>query len=251
MTSPISEPEVLYEDDQVLVINKPAGLPVHGLGADPAGTVVEWLLGRAPEARGVGEPRVGKDGAVLERSGVVHRLDKDTSGVMILAKTQAAFDHLKVQFKNRNVTKRYRALVYGRMNEAWGTIDRPIGRSAKDGRRRSAERGAKGTLRDAVTHWERIGMGEMDGETFSYVALRPETGRMHQLRVHLKAIDRPIVGDVLYGGKRVTQSHNLGLQRLALHAHELELTLPNGSTQRLVAPLPTGMVAAVDQLAVS
>ena len=242
------EPTVLYEDADVLVINKPSGLAVHGRGADPAGTVVAWLLGRAPEARGVGEPRIGSDGQELERSGIVHRLDRETSGVMILAKNQSAFDHLKAQFKARLVKKLYRAIVYGRMNESWGTIDRPIGRSAKDWRRRSAERGAKGTLRDAVTHWECCGVGECDGEAFSYVKLRPETGRMHQLRVHLKAIDRPIVGDVLYAGKRTEQSNNLGLTRLALHAHELELLLPRGERERFVAPLPEELIVAVDQI---
>lgn len=165
---------------------------------------------------------------------------------MILTKTQEAFWHLKSQFKNRLVKKEYRALVYGLMAERWGTIDRPIGRNANDFRKRSAERGAKGLMREAVTNWECIGKGEYDSEPFSYLKLFPKTGRTHQLRVHLKAVDRPIVGDVVYAGKRLEQSNNLGLKRLALHSHQLELTLPSGQVERFVAPLPQEMIEAAD-----
>ena len=244
----MTEPEIIFENIDVVVINKPYGLLVHSDGDDASGTVVEWFLNHTPEAKGVGEPRQGKDGQEIERSGVVHRLDRDTSGVMILTKTQPAFDHLKLQFKNHAVKKEYRALVYGYMNEKWGTIDRPIGRSARDWRLRSAQRGAKGTLRESVTDWECIGRGEYQGEPFSYLKLVPKTGRMHQLRVHLKAIDRPIVCDPLYAGKKVEQSNNLSLQRLALHSHQLELILPDGSDERFVAPLPEDLIVAADSL---
>ncbi|MAZ29760.1 RNA pseudouridine synthase [bacterium] len=242
------EPTVLFEDSDVLVIDKPVGIAVHGDGQPSAPTVVDWLLGRAPEARGVGEPQTNQAGEAIERSGVVHRLDRDTSGVMVLAKTPAAYEHLKQQFHDRLAKKEYRALVYGHLNERWGTVDRPIGRSAKDWRLRSAQRGAKGTLRDAVTDWELIGQGEYETEPFAYVRLKPKTGRMHQIRVHLKAIDRPIVGDVLYAGAKREQSNNLGLTRLALHAHVLELTLPSGEEQRFVAPVPPELEQAVDEL---
>ena len=241
-------PTVLYEDSDVLVVDKPSGLAVHGRGADSSGTLVAWLLDYAPEARDVGEPRIGSNGQVIERSGIVHRLDRETSGVMILAKNQSAFDQLKQQFRARLVKKLYRAIAYGRMKESWGTIARPIGRSAKDFRRRSAERGAKGTIRDAVTDWECLGTGEYEGQVFSYLTLRPQTGRMHQLRVHLKAISHPIVGDVLYAGKRLKLSNNAGLNRLALHAHELELQLPKGAHRRFVAPLAAELITAVDQI---
>lgn len=242
------EVEILFENDDVLVVNKPVGLSVHSDNADAVGTLVEWFLSHVPDAAGVGEPRLGADGKEIERSGIVHRLDKDTSGVMILAKNQEAFLFLKDQFKNRRVKKEYRALVYGLMHEKWGTIDRPIGRSAKDFRLRSAQRGAKGKLRDSITDWERIGQGEYEGESFSYLKLQPKTGRTHQLRVHLKAIDRPIVGDVLYAGKKLEQSNNLGLERLALHAHILELDLPRGEAERFVAPLPETLVEAIDKM---
>lgn len=235
---------ILYEDDTVLVINKPEGIRVHEDGYEVVPTVVDWFLERFPGARGVGEPQTDNKGTLLERSGVVHRLDTETSGVLILAKTQEAFEHLKEQFHDRHAKKEYRAFVYGTMKEQWGTIDRPIGRSAKDFRRRSAERGAKGMLRDAVTDWECIKTGRFTNEAFSELRLKPKTGRTHQLRVHLKAIDHPIVGDRPYAGARLEASNNLGLSRLALHAHMLTLTLPNGVTTTFTAPLPEVFIAA-------
>ncbi len=246
----IKEPTVIFEDENILVIDKPTGLLVHSDNADASGTVVDWFLTRNPEASGVGEPRIGKDGEEIERSGVVHRLDKETSGVMVLAKNQKAFDSLKQQFQNHLVKKEYRALVYGHLNEKWGTIDRPIGRSGKDFRRRSAERGAKGHLREAVTDWELLKQGEYKGEKFAYLRLLPKTGRMHQLRVHLKAIGHPIVGDKLYAGKKLEQSNNLGLERLALHAHKLELRLPSGMTRAFEAVLPDEIDKVTEHIAV-
>lgn len=243
-------PAILYEDDDVVVIDKPHGMLVHEDGfTQHEGTVVAWLLKRAPQAQGVGEVTLSPKGAPLERSGVVHRLDRDTSGVMVLAKTPEAHTHLKEQFHDRLAKKEYRALVYGKVQDQWGTIDRPIGRSARDFRLRSAEQGARGTLRDAVTHYECLKSGEYKGENFSYVALKPKTGRTHQLRVHFKAIDRPIVGDTLYAGKKLEQSNNLKLNRLALHAYNLELTLLNGQKTIFTAPLPADLEEASNRLA--
>jgi len=169
--------------------------------------------------------------------------------VLILTKNQEAHQSLKQQFKDHSVYKEYRALVYGRLNDRWGTINRPIGRSAKDHRRRSAERGAKGVRREAITDFERIGMGEYQDEPFSYVKLIPKTGRTHQLRVHLRAIDRPIVGDSLYAAHKLDKSNNLEMNRLALHAHVLELVLPNGQTERFIAPVPQEMEEAAERIA--
>ena len=243
------EPTILYEDDDVLVINKPEGWMVHEDGK-PTDTpiVVDWFLRRQPEAVGVGEPAYAKDGTVLNPAGVVHRLDRETSGVLVLAKTQGAHKFLKQQFKDRNVYKEYRAFVYGRIHDRWGTINRPIGRSTKDHRLRSAMRGAKGQLREAITDIERIGMGEYNDEPFSYLKLVPKTGRTHQLRVHLRAVDRPIVNDELYGAYLSEKSNNLGLQRMALHAHQLELTLPNGQNERFIAPVPQEFEEAAERI---
>lgn len=244
------QPTIIFENDDILVISKPAGILVHEDDETEAGdTIVGWALAHCPSIKGVGEPANSPKGKELERSGVVHRLDRDTSGVMVLAKTQAAYEHLKEQFQSRLVHKEYRAFVYGRMHDRWGTIERPIGRSVKDFRLRSAQRGAKGLLRPALTEYERIGSGEYNDESFSYVKLVPRTGRTHQLRVHLKAIDRPIVGDTLYAPSFMERSNNLGLSRLALHAHVLEFMLPGGDKERFVAPLPQEFEEAAERIA--
>ena len=244
------EPTIIFEDEELIVVNKPYGMLVHEDWQESTSqTLVEWFLKRSPEAQDVGEVTLTPQGKKLERSGVVHRLDRETSGVMILAKTAEAHAHLKAQFHDRLAQKEYRAFVYGRMHEKWGTIDRPIGRSSQNFRLRSAQRGAKGTLRPAVTDWERIVTGEYEGEQFSYLKLMPKTGRTHQLRVHLKANDRPIVQDVLYSGKLRHQSNNLGLTRLALHAHILDIVLPNGQQERFIAPVPKEFDEATERIA--
>lgn len=247
----VPEPTVIYEDNDVLVINKPEGWMVHEDGkTDGSPLVVDWFLARVPESKGVGEVGYSPKGVELNRSGIVHRLDRETSGVLILAKNQDAHQFLKQQFKDRLVYKEYRAFVYGRLHDRWGTINRPIGRSAKDHRVRSAMRGAKGLMREAVTDFERIGIGEYEGESFSYVKLVPKTGRTHQLRVHMRAIDRPIINDDLYATHVMPKSNNLGMKRLALHAHMLELALPNGQTERFIAPVPQSFEEAAERIAV-
>lgn len=242
-------PEILFENEEVLVVSKPAGLLVHADGKTDDATLVDWFVAQYPDAQGVGEAAADQSGQALDRSGVVHRLDRETSGVLILAKTQAAYDHLKAQFHDRLVHKEYRALVHGRINDRWGTINRPIGRSVKDHRRRSAERGAKGVLREAITEFERIGMGEYKDEPFAYVKLFPKTGRTHQLRAHLRAIDRPIVGDELYAAHLKDRSNHLDMKRMALHAHILELTLPSGEQERFIAPVPQEIEAGAERIA--
>lgn len=239
--------EIIYEDEEVLVINKPAGLLVHSDGFSTDMTVADWFLARVPEAALVGEPQTLKNGVVIARPGVVHRLDKDTSGVMILAKTQKAFGHLKKQFRDRLAKKEYRAFVYGTMKEKWGTINRPIGRSKSDRRRRSAERGSTGVRRQAVTDWELI----LQNDQYAYLKFFPKTGRTHQIRVHGKAMSRPIVGDALYTPKLVKEMGDLGIGRLALHAHQLTLELPGGEKKTFTAPVPSVFEAALAKIAKS
>jgi 23S rRNA pseudouridine1911/1915/1917 synthase len=240
---------ILYEDDQLIAVNKPEGLMVHNTGHSTEPTLADWFLSHTPSAKDVGEPQLSQKGEPLERSGIVHRLDTDTSGIIVLAKTQESFVHLKQQFHDRLVKKEYRAFVYGAVRERWGTIDRPIGRSNKDFRLRSAQHGARGLLRPSVTLWECIGQGRHEDQAFSYMKLMPKTGRTHQLRVHLQAIGRPIVHDTLYGKAEMEKSNNLGLTRLALHAHMLEITLQDGQTQRLIAPLPQSFEEAAERIA--
>lgn len=236
---------VLYEDDSVIVVNKPSGIKVHEDGRTEGDTVVDWLLARTPSVVGVGEPGKGPDGALLERGGVVHRLDRDTSGALLLVKHQDAFVHMKAQFHDRLVKKEYRAFVYGTMKEKWGTINKPIGRSVTHFKLRSAERGARGLLRDAVTEWELIGQSK----THAYLRLFPKTGRMHQLRVHLKSVSRPIVHDTYYAPESLTTSGDLGFTRLALHAYSLTCTLPNGEKKTFIAPIPLDFEHAETALA--
>ena len=241
--------DILFENDDLVAIDKPEGLMVHENGHSAEPTVVDWFLSYAPQAAGVGEMQLSQKGEPLERSGVVHRLDKETSGVLLLAKNQQAFTHLKAQFHDRLVTKTYHAFTYGLFKERWGTIDRPIGRSAKDFRLRSAQHGARGTLRPSVTHYECLLQGSYQSENFSYVSLTPQTGRTHQIRVHLQAIGRPIVGDVLYARAEMQRSNNLDLSRLALHARSLKLILPDGKETYIEAPLPSSFDEAAARIA--
>ncbi len=236
---------ILYEDDAVLVIAKPSGLMVHNDGRSKDMTVVDWFLARTPEVRGVGEIGKSQDGSLLERSGVVHRLDRETSGVLILVKHQDAFIHMKAQFHDRLVKKEYRAFVYGTLKEQWGTITRPIGRSASNFKLRSAERGARGLMRDAVTDWELIGQSA----SHAYVRLLPKTGRTHQLRVHLRSMSRPIVHDTLYAPEGLLRGDNLGFARLALHAYSITFSLPSGEQKTCIAPLPLDFEIASTALA--
>lgn len=237
--------KILYEDDSVMVINKPSGIMVHNDGRDEGETVVDWFLKQVPGAKGVGEPGFAQGGIPLERSGVVHRLDRETSGVLILAKTQEAFVHLKEQFQSHLIKKEYRTIVYGTMKEKWGSVDRPIGRSMKDFRLRSAQRGARGLLREARTDWELIGQSD----THAYLKISPKTGRTHQIRVHMKAIGKPIVQDELYAGEESRKGENLGFTRLALHAYSLKVVLPDGEEKVFIAPLPLDFEIATTAIA--
>jgi 23S rRNA pseudouridine1911/1915/1917 synthase len=136
--------EILYEDQDVIAINKPSGLVVHSDGRTKEKTVVDWFVYKYPESKGVGEHFVDKDGKEVDRSGIVHRLDRETSGVLLLAKTQKGFENLKSQFQTRDIEKEYHAFVYGKVKLDSGTIDRPIGRSGKDFRKKTAQRGSRG-----------------------------------------------------------------------------------------------------------
>ena len=206
--------DTIYEDQNVLVINKPFGVMTHGNGKTDEETIASWFVSKHPEVEGVGEALALDDGSVLQKPGVVHRLDKDTTGILLLVKNQETFEFIKAQFKDRHAQKTYRAFVYGAMKEEEGVIDRPIGRSSSDFRLRSAQRGARGVLRDAITEFK----VRKRGDETTYVELYPKTGRTHQLRVHLKAINHQIVADSLYAPKR---EQILGFKRLALHAYAL------------------------------
>jgi len=232
-----SEVHVLYEDDVLLVVHKPASLMVHADGRSGEQTLVDWVRRERPALIGVGENMRLQNGQVIDRPGVVHRLDRDTSGVLVLAKTQEAFTFLKTQFQERHIEKLYHAVVWGVLSDAHGTIDKPIGRSRKDFRLWSSASDAGGRMRAATTRWTLLWVGS----GFSYVALEPKTGRTHQIRVHLKSIGHPVVCDLRYGPKKGCA---LGFSRLALHAQSLTLTHPNGARMVFEAPLPEDFVHA-------
>jgi 23S rRNA pseudouridine1911/1915/1917 synthase len=229
---------VLYEDDDIVVINKPSGVMAHPDGHSTDETVSDWFASKYPAAKEVGETQRLKDGTEIARPGIVHRLDRETSGALILAKTPEAHLRLKAAFQAREVKKTYLAFVYGVLKEPKGTIEFSIGRSRKDFRLRSAQPKAKGMLREALTRYEVVG----DIGTHSLVKAMPETGRTHQIRVHLKAIHHPVVCDPLYA---IGKPCNLGFGRLGLHAYRIEIPQKDGSMRAVEAPVPEDMKAAL------
>lgn len=234
-------PTIIYEDEFILAVDKPSGLMIHADGRSDELTLVDWIRAKYPELENVGEEQMLQNGEKIKRPGIVHRLDKDTSGVVIIAKTQESFLFLKGQFQNRKVEKIYRAFVWGELSEREGEIDKPIGRSASDFRRWSAEHGAKGELREAETHYKVL----EQNNGFAYLELRPKTGRTHQIRVHLKAINHPVVCDKLYAPNRGAA---LGFKRLALHALSIKIELPNETFIKIESELPPDFKNALNLL---
>ena len=227
--------KILYEDKNILAIDKPSGISVHSDGKRKEETISDWFLQNYPKAKNVGEP-LGE----ISRPGIVHRLDKETSGVLLLAKNQKAYEFLKNQFKGRELKKTYIAIVNGWLKDDHGIINKPIGRSPNDFRRRLAGRGARGELREAVTEYKVLKKFTL-GEKFTYLEVKPKTGRTHQIRVHLKFLNHPVVCDSLYNPKGICPNE---LGRLALHAKSIEFNLParvgnlKGETIKIESPLP-------------
>lgn len=228
---------ILYEDADIVAVDKPAGVMTHPDGRSSGETASDWFAARYPESAGVGEAQKLPDGTEIARPGVVHRLDRETSGVLVFAKTSEAHAKLKHAFQHREAKKTYLAFVYGVPKEKRGVIDFPIGRSNKDFRLRSAQPKARGMLRDAVTRWELVS----DIGTHALLKAMPETGRTHQIRVHLKAIHHPVVCDPLYAPNHPC---DLGFDRLGLHAYELDIPLPSGGRKSIIAPVPAELADA-------
>ncbi len=238
-------PTVLLETKDFVVINKPAGLVVHGDGKHKEPTVVDWFLKKYPEAEGVGETmEIEHEGDTIEipRSGIVHRLDRDTSGVLILVKNQKSFDFFKEQFQNHTIKKKYVAVVFGWPRDERGIIDQPIGRSRSDIRAWTTKSSARGTMRDAITRFTVRKKFERDGQKYAVVDLYPQTGRTHQLRVHMSHIGHPLVSDSIYAGKKVS---SLPIDRTALHAEQITFKAPGGKETVVVAPIPTDLAKVV------
>ncbi len=253
-------PTVIYEDSDVLAINKPAGISVHKDGKTVEHTLSDWLIEKYPALADVGEPfQIKNKGGVVEmvpRPGIVHRLDKDTSGVILVAKNQKSFDFLKTQFMEHTIEKVYEAFVYGWPKEDRDLITTSIARSKSDIRKWVSGRGKRGREREAVTYYEVIKRfdlrknkkdiaegGNTEEGTFAYLTLRPKTGRTHQLRVHLLHINHPIVSDSLYSSRRKKE---LGFQRQALHAKSITFTKQDGNLETVEAPYPEDFKKAIN-----
>ncbi|MBW4671147.1 MAG: RluA family pseudouridine synthase [Cyanomargarita calcarea GSE-NOS-MK-12-04C] len=224
--------DVLYEDDQLIIINKPAGLVVHPAPGHPDGTLVNALLAHCPDLQGIGG---------VQRPGIVHRLDKDTTGAIAIAKTDIAFKHLQAQLQAKTARREYLGVVYGAPKTESGTIDLPIGRHQHDRKKMfivSVEQGG----RNAVTHWqikERL-------DNYTLILFQLETGRTHQIRVHAAKIGHPIVGDPVYGSGR---SVGVNLPGQALHAWRLRLQHPvSGDEIQVTAPIPQSFTTLLDIL---
>lgn len=239
---------IILETTTYLVLNKPAGIAVHGDGKSDQYTVADWILEKYPDLAPVGEPMELYGKNVL-RPGIVHRLDKDTSGCLLIAKNQESYLFFKKQFQEHTIEKIYHAFTYGSIKETQIVIDKPIGRSRENIRRWAVGKQARGELRDAytsVTVLKRIGVEDEKGSTekgtHTFVECRPKTGRTHQIRVHLKSINHPIVCDTLYAENREPA---LSFDRLALHARSLSFTDQEHTKVVIEAPYPPDFEKAV------
>lgn len=231
--------DVIYENDDFAAINKPAGTLVHRPEKGPKSlqkesVLTDWIKEHYPETKEVGdEPNL--------RPGIVHRLDEDTSGILLIAKNQHFFSHLKELFQKHEVKKTYLALVHGRM-AGKGRIEKPIGLISGSVKRSVNGKNLK-MIKEAVTEYKVLKV--LKGK-YSLLRIFPETGRTHQIRVHLASIGHPIVGDRLYGIKK--EDKELGLTRQFLHAESAEFGLEDGSRIKIEAELPGDLLGFLDNL---
>jgi 23S rRNA pseudouridine1911/1915/1917 synthase len=250
----VSSIKIIYEDDALVVINKPASLLAHSAGStkfearnSKQFTVADWLAEKYPEIKKVGDLPAGRQVIQNLRPGIVHRLDKDTSGVFVVAKNQPTFEFLKKQFQERKIKKTYLALVYGEVRQKEGFIDLPLGKARKDFRKRAVAGTTRGGLRDAITEYKVVKFFKHPMlSDYTLLEVYPKTGRTHQIRVHLKAIGHPIVCDPLYAPKRAFCP--AGLKRQFLHAFSLEFNLPAGARTRFEADMPQDLQNVLNML---
>ncbi len=243
--------DILFETKDYAVIQKPAGILVHADTHHDEETIVDWVLEKYPKSRTVGDTTVQQD-IKMNRSGIVHRLDRDTSGCLIITKNQLAYEYFKDLFKQRKIDKEYHAFVYGHVaipdvslaKSVKGLITAPVGRSREDIRMFQAQRGARGNLRKARTEYDIVKHFSVDDEPYTFIKFYPKTGRTHQVRVHAKYIHAPIVSDIIYSGKR---QKKLDFHRHALHARKLHFFDMGGMEREIVAPYPQDFQKIFDQ----
>lgn len=238
----------VYKNKNFIAINKPAGLLVHPTTTSKEKTLVDFLLKKYPEIKNVGDLPAQAGGP--KRPGIVHRLDKDTSGVILICRNQKYFEYLKRLFQKHEIKKVYSALVWGKVVPQKGVIDKPIG--LKPGTTRHTVHGGK-MVKEAITEYEVVknlklirqpADGKDKEEIFSLVKVEPKTGRTHQIRVHFAAIHHSIVGDPLYGKK----GNPFGLKRQFLHAQYLEFNIDEKNKVKIEAKLPDDLKNILDQL---
>lgn len=241
---------ILLETETIVAINKPAGLIVHGDGKHDEYSVADWVEKKYPGTIGVGEDmKTEHEGneVIVHRSGIVHRIDRDTSGVLLITKTQDAFEAIKHQFQEHTIKKKYLAIVYGWPREDRGIIDIPIGRSSSNIRAKSAQRNARGVLRPAITRYVVKKRFEFEDQKYAVVELYPQTGRTHQLRVHMAHLGHALIADPIYAGKKTS---TLPIHRTALHAEKLTFQMPTadglGKITEVTAPIPDDFSAILE-----
>ncbi len=212
--------DIVYEDSDMVVVNKPVGMVVHPAAGNPDGTLVNALLFHC------GGSLSGIGGVI--RPGIVHRIDKDTSGLLVVAKNDAAHVALSEQLKGHHINRIYYAVAIGNFKEDAGTVDAPIGRHPVDRKRMAVIKNDSAHAREAVTHWQVLARGFADGAAFTLLRCELETGRTHQIRVHLASTGHPLLGDPLYGGDHTQFQgrHRALIEGQCLHAGELHFKHP-------------------------
>ena len=217
---------ILYEDDELLVIDKPSGIVVNRANTVLEKTIEDWVKETYH--------------TTMDRAGIVHRIDKETSGILLIAKTPEAFQELQRQFKEREVKKTYLALVHGKLVPEEGEINAPVGRLPWNPERFGIVPGGK----EAITKYKAVScqLSAVSNEQITLVELYPESGRTHQIRVHLKYINHPIIGDYLYAGRKTSRDDRVWAPRVMLHAWKIAFTHPaTGNILALESPIPDDM----------
>ncbi len=236
------EPKVIFEDEYLAVVDKPAGMVTNDSKTSGENTVQKWFKAKLKVESG----KLKVDEEFWEKGGVVHRLDKDTSGLLVLAKTPEAYENLKQQFLERQTKKTYIALVFGKMDPENGVISLPIERHPKVWGKFAI--GSDPSL-TAITEWKVLGSYSLLTAHYSLLELKPMTGRTHQIRVHMQHLGHPIVADPIYSGKRRLKDDRAWCPRLFLHARQLEFLHPvTRQVMNVKAEIPADLEQALKKL---